>query len=1684
MATNEIRPKSLQVPENSGTKPAFNPQCAGDIVFSATKNLAQLFKSEKIDQKDLESDIVTQCKLLTSSSWVEILLKEEDKLKVLGRKQTRQYLDISTNSLPGFVATKNVYQIINNPRNSGFYQSFQEKLLPYSKATNSMEEPFSVCAIPIYGADCLNLQGVIILYNKLDQKRAQAFFTVNDVLMVQSAGLLFIEILNYRKKLGELKGINHAILKNEEEGAFIQKISNQMIKREKILKICKKIVKTEQTLTPDYLALMCECLDAQAGVFYINVDRKLNPFYSFGINSESDSKVMINTQTSNYSAFTSQGILNIKDLRSEPLWRIDIAYRGILSCPIFDREKVLLGVVEFFKQESSFKDIDEKFAKSLIKILGEIPYEKWQEISQIGISHEVASKVSIIADTLKCFTLNTERLYGYSLLFDHIKQSMKHLICFDSSAVYIVDHKKMSIWTTLDKKQDTISYPLNENSLLGLTFFSEKTVIFPSNAAMNISDIDIYRESCILSIPIFGNLTEKRVIGIIVVRRTPSEFKHEEINLLVNFSNKLSTILDNLFASGLIIDTNPFQPQERSVSPKSGFRRLNSKSVNQLPVSHRRQASKNKLIDSVEIKNIITKNSAIEALFHINLVPWEKLQRLSQYQELIENSGNSLKSFAKNLQSAIPCQAACMLLKYSTDGTLYDILNENLLKNSGLVKQSIVDNEIVLLKEKAYSHRKFDVHIDSLGVQDQINSFLCIPISSLSSGVDGVICFVNSPENFPSDDVIFAQYLSVISREILQMKVTTENNWQTILKEGRKHKMLLRSFKQITETTNYAQFSQVLSVDLLRRLANDNDTDSLISIALEVIKALSGSEGASCIWISELNYTMYQIRENKLSMIFNKKQEDFFSSLVESERPALFNHIEGKENILYIPIRKDGNSLIIKAWNKKDETYSLYVSYTREDEIKIKELGKYIFSAISPKTNDGKSENSELRKIIRHYAVGMDTQSLISTIRSVAQNLLDCDRGTVYLREGNNLVIKSQGLEQEIPMGFEIPLGKGIAGYVAQTGLAENIKDVYSDSRFNPEVDRLTGFKTSTMLCTPVLDYQGNVIAAFQMINKRGGEFDQYDEDTLEVFSELISFILQNWKLFQKNIEERTALANILNSIGHYVLVLNSEGMLEYNNRPFENIFGVTEAAAKELTYPKWMEFNRQLVLDITSIYNYPYRRIHRKSQKISPVTRKSIFPELQGSQSASSIFNYTLVPLQDFMNDSSTGVIVILEDASEIEELSTRLKDMQSQLYDLTNNPVKTETSLQRCIDKLTAMAQDIEYSSDMSAQLIDVINTLKRGNLDRAEVTFLGEKEVIEPELKSYISEYVELPDTVDRRSSVLSTFTNRSETSFLEVEELEVDIESLRNWSLNAFEVEDHFLYIVAMLRDFKFTTQFNINITKLKSFVNEVRKNYHENPFHNFYHGFTVMHSTYYIMATTKVSKIFTDHEIYALIIASLCHDIGHTGHNNAFEVNRSSHYAIVYNDKSVLENHHAALTFQILQNGNSNIFDFLSNDIYKAVRKLIIESILSTDMVKHFNMISSMASRFKDLEDHPLGSLDDDCEKIASLVIHLSDLAHPTKEFDVFSYWSLLVCNEFSNQYADEAEYGLPQTEFMKGLDDPQNYYKNEINFISVIVKPLWECANIWLSPEIDHCMLNLDENIKKYQERLQNSNNK
>eukprot|EP00916_Digyalum_oweni_P024366 GHVL01040285.1.p1 GENE.GHVL01040285.1~~GHVL01040285.1.p1 ORF type:complete len:505 (+),score=126.88 GHVL01040285.1:45-1559(+) len=137
----------------------------------------------------------------------------------------------------------------------------------------------------------------------------------------------------------------------------------------------------------------------------------------------------------------------------------------------------------------------------------------------------------------------------------------------------------------------------------------------------------------------------------------------------------------------------------------------------------------------------------------------------------------------------------------------------------------------------------------------------------------------------------------------------------------------------------------------------------------------------------------------------------------------------------------------------------------------------------------------------------------------------------------------------------------------------------------------------------------------------------------------------------------------------------------------------------------------------------------------------------------------------------------------------------------------------------------------------------------------------------------------------------------------------------------------------------------NTSKLVGFLRSLHSRYLRNFYHNECHAADTAHSVIYLLRSMHVFDSLRPLSQMAIIVGALAHDVHHPSRNNAFFVETNSHLAILYNDRSVLENFHASLTCQLL---NARGKDFLSNldsETRRHFRAKMVEVILETDVSK-------------------------------------------------------------------------------------------------------------------------------------------
>ena len=161
-------------------------------------------------------------------------------------------------------------------------------------------------------------------------------------------------------------------------------------------------------------------------------------------------------------------------------------------------------------------------------------------------------------------------------------------------------------------------------------------------------------------------------------------------------------------------------------------------------------------------------------------------------------------------------------------------------------------------------------------------------------------------------------------------------------------------------------------------------------------------------------------------------------------------------------------------------------------------------------------------------ALRMGIEGLIDRIVRMASKVMNADRASLFLLDAVTGELWSKVAEGEERREIRIPLGKGIAGWVVQHDQFLNIKDAYMDSRFNPEVDKRTGYRTKSILCGPIKNLQGETLGIIQVINKRGKPFDRDDEILFRAFAYQTAIAVENFQLYKKILASHGKMAILL----------------------------------------------------------------------------------------------------------------------------------------------------------------------------------------------------------------------------------------------------------------------------------------------------------------------------------------------------------------------------------------------------------------------------------------------------------------------------------------------------------------------------------------------------------------------------
>uniref|UniRef100_A0A9J7X0F1 Phosphodiesterase n=1 Tax=Cyprinus carpio carpio TaxID=630221 RepID=A0A9J7X0F1_CYPCA len=707
------------------------------------------------------------------------------------------------------------------------------------------------------------------------------------------------------------------------------------------------------------------------------------------------------------------------------------------------------------------------------------------------------------------------------------------------------------------------------------------------------------------------------------------------------------------------------------------------------------------------------------------------------------------------------------------------------------------------------------------------------------------------------------------------------------------------------------------------------------------------------------------------------------------------------------------------------------------------------------------NEREFFLELVKDISNDLDLTSLSYKILVFVCIMVDADRCSLFLVEGpankktlvskffdvhaGTTVLPSLSNSDEV----QVPWGKGIIGYVAEHGETVNIPDAYQDHRFSDEIDKLTGYKTKSLLCMPIHNSDGEVIGVAQGINKspNGALFTEDDEKVLQMYLPFCGIAISNAQLFAASRKEYD----------------RSRALLEVVNDLFEEQTDLEKIVRKIMhraqTLLKCERCSVQLLEDIESPVVKFTKSFELLSPKCSADMENSFKDSIEKSSYSDWLINNSIAELV-----ASTGLPVNISDA------------YQDPRFDrfFTPESIITGCSALLCI-KGPDMGHETQHAISLSscvcvAGVAQVLNRLDGKPFDDADqrlfeafVIFCGlginNTIMYDQVKKSWAKQSVAL-DVLSYHATCSKTEVDKFKAANIPlVCELGIDKLSFDDFSLD---VDAMVTAALRMFMELGMVQKFKIDYETLCRWLLTVRKNYRMVLYHNWRHAFNVCQCMFSMLTTAGFQETLTEMEILALIVGCICHDLDHRGTNNAFQAKTGSALSLLYGTSATLEHHHFNHAVMILQSEGHNIFSNLSSHEYGELMQLLKQSILATDLTLYFQNRNSFFELVNKGEYN--WNVKEHRDMCRSMLMTACDLGAVTKPWEISCKVAELVTSEFFEQGDRErSELKLtPSAIFDRNRKDELPGL--QLEWIDGICAPLYETfakLNPKLQPMVD-----------------------
>lgn len=830
-------------------------------------------------------------------------------------------------------------------------------------------------------------------------------------------------------------------------------------------------------------------------------------------------------------------------------------------------------------------------------------------------------------------------------------------------------------------------------------------------------------------------------------------------------------------------------------------------------------------------------------------------------------------------------------------------LNMSIAHNEGLIGFSFNSRTIVVVPV-ANKHEFFDPKVDGL-VINPTSSLVFFP---LFDSMNNLVSIVEVSKKANDSTVSKSDYRFI---ETFQRKFRTFSHW--ILNDDDHND---EEYKELLNLMEPGQF-----VLLFKRKMAEIFQCRLAEIWVYSELARSESETESKFVLYNENGST-QIETSKVGLVGEIIHKEQVYNCFLSNRQSSYNaETDGKieEPVLAMPYsvtESNGKKvyvIMIRGQNKK----KIFTTY---DERKLTRISKFIFSSfinslyIDELNNSSAGNEKLIQSLLRVIPKVKERKRPEDVLESSMRELklfTKADRVSYFEIDRERNILRScfnEGMKDKI----QVPIGTGQCGIAALRGVVLNTANAYAEKFFDPVFDKITKYRTKTLLSVPIITSSGGVGAVIQLLNKQDSKpFSDNDIAVSQIFGSVCMCLLSSSSLFSDLNDSSRRLIELTNTI---------DSLLSSDNAYSK----IVESACSALQ----CEFVTFYTFDEADLLFHPIST----SCSATAASRHSSKKPFSDISSLHGIAEQIIKEKNTFFINDVKNHDALSDENPEEKEI------MISVLICPVLNKNKNVIGMIRAINKRGLF----DRNDAKTIESYSILLSIKHEDDKLRKIIKNGPVQI-------KIDKWISINES---GSSCIPRMLRISDVQSSKMENLDFNIQEWNNNGM--YQIMFHVFGSLGLLSRFK------ISNTTLYSFLFDCKNEFDRNKlkYHNWLHCVEMVQFFSYMSKATQLGSTLHARDLFAIIIALIFSYISNDGLNNLFHSKVKTPLGLALPSNSVLETASMIKLIQIMQQEKSNLMANMNDEDKKYVWDLTFKLISFSDLNQKFEVIEKAEERFK------------------------------------------------------------------------------------------------------------------------------